>query len=152
LKDGSWDNWAPEPGDQFIVKAQKPFSANDVLTFSATGGDIDVGAPASLLEDISVVPNPYVVTASWEPQHLYDSGRGVRKIDFIHLPPECTISIYTMSGKFVQSIEHNSEIWDGAESWNLLSRDGLEVSYGVYLYHVDAPGIGNHVSKFAVIK
>ena len=57
-----------------------------------------------------------------------------------------------MSGKFVQSIEHNSEIWDGAESWNLLSRDGLEVSYGVYLYHVDAPGIGNHVSKFAVIK
>jgi hypothetical protein len=152
LKDGSWDNWAPELGDQFIVKAQKPFSANDVLTFSATGGDIDVGAPASLLEDISVVPNPYVVTASWEPQHLYDSGRGVRKIDFIHLPPECTISIYTMSGKFVQSIEHNSEIWDGAESWNLLSRDGLEVSYGVYLYHVDAPGIGNHVSKFAVIK
>jgi len=152
LKDGVWENWAPEPGDQFIIKTRKPFSAHDVLSFTATGGDIDVSAPASLLEDISVVPNPYVVTASWEPQHLYDSGRGVRKIDFIHLPPECTISIYTISGKFVNSLEHNSEIWDGAESWNLLSRDGLEVAYGVYLYHVDAPGIGSHVSKFAVIK
>ncbi len=152
LKDGVWDNWAPEPGDQFIVKSRKPFSAHDVLTFSATGGDIDVNAPSSLLEDISVVPNPYVVTASWEPQHLYDSGRGVRKIDFINLPPECTISIYTLSGKFVNSINHNAEIWDGAESWNLLSRDGLEIAYGVYLYHVEAPGIGNHVSKFAVIK
>lgn len=152
LKDGVWENWAPEAGDEFIIKAMKPFSALDVLTFSAMGGDIDVEAPASLLENISVVPNPYVVTASWEPQHLYDSGRGVRKIDFIHLPPECTISIYTISGKFVNSIEHNSEIWDGAESWNLLSRDGLEIAYGVYIYHVEAPGIGNHVSKFAVIK
>ncbi len=152
FKDGVWDDWAPEPGDQFIVKTRKPFSANDVLNFSATGGDIDVTAPASMLEDIAVVPNPYVVTASWEPQHLYDSGRGVRKIDFINLPPECTISIYTISGKFVDSIEHNSEIWDGAESWNLLSVDGLEIAYGVYLYHIDAPGIGSHVSKFAVIK
>ena len=151
-KDGDWENWAPEPGDQYIIKATKPFSAHDVLTFSAMGGDIDVDAPASLLENISVVPNPYVVTASWEPQHLYDSGRGVRKIDFIHLPPECTISIYTVSGKFVNSIEHNSEIWDGGESWNLLSRDGLEIAYGVYLYHIEAPGIGSHVSKFAVIK
>jgi len=152
FKDGTWENWAPQPGDQFIIKTRKPFSALDVLSFTALGGDIDVEAPASLLKDISVVPNPYVVTASWEPQHLYDSGRGVRKIDFINLPPECTISIYTISGKFVNAIEHDSEIWDGAESWNLLSRDGLEIAYGVYIYHVDAPGIGSHVSKFAVIK
>jgi len=152
FKDGVWQNWEPKPGDQFIIKSRKPFSANDVLTFSITGAEIDVDAPSSLLEDISVVPNPYVVTAAWEPQHLFDSGRGIRKIDFIHLPPKCTISIYTISGKFVNSIEHNSEIWNGAESWNLLSRDGLEIAYGVYLYHIEAPGIGSHVSKFAVIK
>ncbi len=152
FKDGVWENWAPKPGDQFIIKSRKPFSAHDVLTFTAFGGDIDVTAPASLLKNIAVVPNPYVVTASWEPQHLYDSGRGIRKIDFIHLPPECTINIYTISGKFINSLEHNSEIWDGAESWNLLSADGLEIAYGIYIYHVDAPGIGSHVNKFAVIK
>lgn len=152
FKDDTWQNWEPKAGDQLIVKSRKPFSANDVLNFTVSGAGIDVDAPSSLLEDISVVPNPYVVTASWEPQHLFDSGRGIRKIDFINLPPECTISIYTISGKFVNSIEHNSEIWDGAESWNLLSRDGLEIAYGIYLYHIDAPGIGSHVSKFAVIK
>lgn len=152
LKDGDWENWAPVPGDQFIIKTTKPFSAHDVLTFTTNGGNIDVEAPSSLLAEIAVVPNPYVVTASWEPQHLYDSGRGIRKIDFIHLPPECTIRIYTISGKFVDVIEHNSELWDGAESWNLLSVDGLEISYGIYLYHIDAPGIGSYVNKFAVIK
>ncbi len=152
FQDGLWQNWEPKAGDQFIIKARKPFSANDILNFTVSGAHIDDDVPSSLLKDIAVVPNPYVVTASWEPQHLYNSGRGIRKIDFIHLPPECTISIYTISGKFVNSIEHNSQIWDGAESWNLLSRDGLEIAFGVYLYHVDAPGIGSHVSKFAVIK
>jgi len=152
LQDDSWENWSPAPGDQFIVKTHKPFSAADVLTFSAVGADIDINAPANLLDNIAVVPNPYVVTASWEPQLLYNSGRGVRKIDFIHLPPECTIRIYSISGKYIATLNHSSEIWDGAESWNLLSQDGLEIAYGVYLFHVDAPGIGSIVSKFAVIK
>ncbi|MEA3287407.1 MAG: hypothetical protein U9Q77_08540 [Candidatus Marinimicrobia bacterium] len=147
-----WEDWAPTPGDQFIIKSRKPFSAKDVLAFNAVGGDVDVNAPVSLLKNIAVVPNPYVVTASWEPQHLYDSGRGIRKIDFIHLPPECTIKIYTISGKYINTLEHNSDIWDGVESWNLLSRDGLEIAYGVYLFHIDAPDVGSIVGKFAVIK
>jgi hypothetical protein len=148
----AWENWAPVPGDQFIIKSRKPFSALDVLDFTVKGADIDVDVPSSMLKEIAVVPNPYVVTASWEPQHLYDSGRGVRKIDFINLPPECSIKIFTISGKYVDTVKHSSEIWDGAESWNLLSRDGLEIAYGVYLFHIDAPGIGSHVGKFAVIK
>ena len=147
-----WEDWSPEPGDQFIIKSRKPFSALDVLSFTALGPEVDSEAPASLLKQIAVVPNPYVVTASWEPQLIYDSGRGVRKIDFINLPPDCSIQIFTISGKYVDTVEHHSEIWDGAESWNLLSRSGLEIAYGVYIFHVDAPGIGTHVGKFAVIK
>ena len=38
------------------------------------------------------------------------------------------------------------------ESWNLLTKDNLSLAYGVYIYHVDAPGIGEHIGKFAVIK
>ncbi|GIS53703.1 hypothetical protein Ct9H90mP29_07450 [bacterium] len=26
-------------------------------------------------------------------------------------------------------------------------QDNLEISYGVYLYHIDAPGIGEHTGK-----
>jgi len=57
-----------------------------------------------------------------------------------------------MSGHLVQTIEHHSTIDDGAASWNLRSRDGMDVAPGVYVYHVEAPDIGEVVGKFAVIK
>jgi len=28
----------------------------------------------------------------------------------------------------------------------------MDIAYGIYLYHVDAPGVGEHIDKFAVIK
>jgi hypothetical protein len=52
----------------------------------------------------------------------------------------------------VQTIQHQSGIDDGQEPWNLVSRDGMDIAFGVYVYHVDAPGIGTHVSRFAVVK
>ena len=95
--------------------------------------------------------NPYTGAASWEP--LSNSvGRGERRIFFIHLPNECTIRIYSMSGKLVQTIEHNSTISDGQEAWNLVSKDGMDIAYGIYVYHVDAPRIGEKIGRFAIIK
>ena len=57
-----------------------------------------------------------------------------------------------MSGYLVETIEHDSGFEDGSESWDLLSKDGLEIAYGVYLYHINAEGIGETTGKFAVIK
>jgi hypothetical protein len=57
-----------------------------------------------------------------------------------------------LSGYLVTTIHHNEVFENGSESWNLLSRDNLDISYGVYLYHVDAPGIGETTGKFAVVK
>jgi hypothetical protein len=34
----------------------------------------------------------------------------------------------------------------------MLTKDRLEVAFGVYVYHVEAPGIGNKIGKFAIIK
>jgi len=33
-----------------------------------------------------------------------------------------------------------------------LTKDNLSASYGVYIYHIDAPGIGKTAGKFAIIK
>jgi len=53
----------------------------------------------------------------------------------------------------VDTIEHNDLNERGAESWDLLSKDGLEIAYGVYLYHVDAYELGVETTgKFAVVK
>jgi len=52
----------------------------------------------------------------------------------------------------VDVIEHYGTKIDGAESWDLVSKDGMDIAYGIYIYHVEAPGIGEKIGKFAVIK
>jgi len=147
---------APKVGDVYRLRVRKPFTSGDVFRVEVEGARLEIPGSESgrdsLLSRIAVVPNPYVVTASWEPQHFYKFGRGRRKLDFIHLPSRCTIRIYTVRGYLVDVLEHDAPIDDGSESWDMLTKDGLEIAYGVYLYHVEAPGIGEKVGKFAVIK
>jgi hypothetical protein len=40
---------------------------------------------------------------------------------------------------------------NGTASWDLTTRDGLEVAFGVYVYHIDAEGIGEKIGTFAII-
>jgi hypothetical protein len=142
---------APQYGDIFKVVNKKPFRNNEFYEFTMKGQGFDRTKAESDLDKISVVPNPYVGAASWEPSTT-EVGRGERRIYFMHLPNECKIRIYTISGKFVNEIEHSSSISDGQESWDLVSKDGMDIAFGVYVYQVDAPGIGQKIGKFAVIK
>jgi hypothetical protein len=57
-----------------------------------------------------------------------------------------------MSGRFVQEVHHSGSGDDGQEPWNLISKDGMDIAYGMYVYHVDAPGIGTWIDKFAIMK
>ncbi len=98
------------------------------------------------------MPNPYVAEAKWEPSNPFTSGRGPREIHFTHLPAQCTIRIFTVSGELVKTIEHNEPLNDGTADWDMLSKDNLQIAYGVYVYHIEAPGIGEKIGKFAVIK
>ena len=52
----------------------------------------------------------------------------------------------------MQTIVHDAGVDNGQEPWNLVSKDGMDISYGVYIYHVDAPGIGEKIDRFAIIK
>jgi hypothetical protein len=141
----------PQPGDVFRVTNKKPFRNGEFYEFTLKGQGFDKTKAITDLNDIAVVPNPYVGAASWEPLST-EVGRGERRIYFMHLPSECRINIYTLSGKLVDTIEHSSSISDGQESWDLVSRDGMDIAFGVYVYHVEAPGIGEKIDKFAVIK
>ncbi len=152
--DGDTTNGLRNPtlGDTLKIILQKPFLSNDVYRFVAHADKIDKNKAKEDLKKIKVVPNPYVAQAKWEPQNPYNSGRGPRKIQFIHLPPQCTIKIFTVSGELVKELKHNSPNNDGSEDWNMLTKDNLGISYGVYIFHVDAPGIGAVTGKFAIIK
>ena len=143
---------APQPGDVYRLVVRKPFRAGESFEFKVSGPRVDAQRAKNDLASIAVVPNPYVGAASWEPRNPFQFGRGERRIYFINLPARCTIRIYTIRGYLVDTLEHNATGENGAESWDLVSKDGMNIAYGIYIYHVDAPGIGTQIGKFAVIK
>ncbi len=144
--------YQPQAGDTAFIIINKPFLSSDVFEFTTFASYIDTAQAKKDLKRIKVVPNPYFCAATWEPRNPYASGRGPRSIHFNHLPLKCTIRIFTVSGELIKVIEHNAIFTDGSEEWDLLTKDNLSASYGVYVYHVEAPGIGEHIGKFAIIK
>ena len=141
---------SPQPGDVFKITTTKPFRTGEYYQFTTKSPYFDKSKVESDMNNIAVVPNPYAGAASWEPRTT-DVGRGERRVYFIHLPPKCTIRIYTISGGLVQTIYHDSSITNGQEPWNLVSKDGMDIAFGVYIFHVQSPN-GEKIGKFAVIK
>jgi len=148
------DKIPPSNGDVFRVTVNQPFSNRDTLWFTTQAAEYEPGTVEDPLDKIAVVPNPYRAQAIWEPKSAFASGRGDRIIKFINLPPVCTIRIYTITGELVNTLHHNSSMWDGSENYNLLNKDNMELAFGMYLWHVDASasGLGTKIGKFAVIK
>ncbi len=149
---GDTDYRVPAAGDTATVNLNKPFLSTDKFRFIAEKSKIDAELAKTEMDNIKVVPNPYVALADWEQKNPFNSGRGPRELHFTHLPSECTIRIFTINGEHVTTIDHQSEFSNGTATWNMLTKDNLGISYGVYIFHVDAPGIGEKVGKFAVIK
>jgi hypothetical protein len=148
----STDTLMPGRGDTLSLYLIRPFLSNDIFEFTMVASSIDNALAKTELDRIRVVPNPYIVTNQWEPVNTYSNGRGERKLHFTHLPAVCTIRIFTINGQLVNTLNHNTPAEDGTEIWNMLSKDNLEISYGVYVYHVKAEGIGEKIGKFLVLK
>jgi hypothetical protein len=147
------DTVLPTKGDVFYFTTQKPFNSDDIFEFTTSSwGYTAERAQKDLLQNVCVVPDPYVAVNTVENPIFNVMGRGERRIDFIHLPTDCTIRIFTINGKLVRMLEHHAAHDDGVESWNLLTKDGMDVAWGTYLYHVEAPGVGQKVGKFAIIR
>lgn len=142
----------PVAGDEFFIKTRKPFYQGDEFEFSTKSSSVNNKLAQNKLGKISVVPNPYLGTAKWERRNLNQTGRGERKINFINLPAECTIRIYNVSGDLVKKLVKDFSATNGSLSWNLVSEDGMDIAPGLYIYHVESPGLNDHIGKFAVIK
>jgi hypothetical protein len=128
-------------GDVFQIEGAPLNSSNDEFLFNA--GGIDAPSAKSELSKIKVVPNPYIAHALWE------NKEGIRKIQFTHLPNECTIRIYTLAGDLIKVIDHSNGT--GTENWDMLNKDQMGIVPGVYFFHVDSR-YGEKLGKFAVIK
>ena len=144
---------APNSGDIYYIATTRPFSEEDKYQFITNASLINNEQAINELDNISVVPNPYVVTNVLEPLDRQNPrDRGPRRVYFNHLPKDCTIRIYTITGELVKTLVHHSSMDDGKEFWDLTTDDNFPISYGVYLFHVDAEDLGESIGRFAVIK
>ena len=101
--------------------------------------------PEANLNEVRVVPNPYIVNSE------YNETEYKKKIRFTRLPNKCTISIYTVSGEKVRVLEHDSMV-DGNAWWDLRSYNNQVIAPGLYIYVVETPSGDKKVDKFAVVR
>ena len=96
------------------------------------------------MDNINVVPNPYIVYSSY--------NRSPNSLRFTHLPKECSIKIYTVSGELVNVINH-SDLFDGDHVWDLKNAHGKIIAPGLYIYIVTEEETGlDFIGKFAVVR
>ena len=98
------------------------------------------------LKNVTVVPNPYIVSAN-----NFNESPGQHLLRFTHLPMECTVTIYTISGKFVSRFTH-SDPFDGNEWWNMKNEYNQDIAPGLYIYTVETPGGEKKIDKFAIVR
>jgi hypothetical protein len=116
----------------------------------------DVETAKSALDLINVVPNPYYAYSA------YETGQLDNRIKVTNLPPKCTVSIFTMSGALVRKFNRDvgsnnsagtvfSQAKPNTETsldWDLKNHKGIPIGSGMYLIHVEAPGLGERTVKW----
>ncbi len=143
----------PEDGDLLQIISSKPFDRHDTFEFTIEGNMIVESQIKEDLNNIYVVPDPYIALSTLERKIIKeDEGRGDRRIDFVNLPQNCTIHIFTSSGKLVRKIEHQATEENSRAIWDLRTKDGLEIAHGIYFFVVETPSGDIKRGKFAIIK
>ncbi|MCI5056591.1 MAG: hypothetical protein MRY83_10815, partial [Flavobacteriales bacterium] len=121
------------------INAGRPtyfFNTHDISTLKA-----DRNTLVDALNCIGVVPNPYYAYSQYEESKLD------HEIKIINLPDEAHIKIFTASGILVRELV-KSDPNKTSISWDLKNSANIDVSSGLYLVHVNVPGIGQRVLKW----
>ena len=141
----------PAAGNNFSLTTIKPkaLTPNDVFEFEINPSSIDNQIVRENISNIRVVPNPYVVSSLYEPEFGELRREPLREIQFINLPVECTIHIYTIDADLVKTLRNESN--SGTVIWDLRSEGGREIAPGIYIYVVKSDD-AEYLSRFAVIK
>jgi hypothetical protein len=144
-------NSPPAAGNKFSVETIKPVKPNikDSYSLKIKGAHIDHQQVTSELSKIRVVPNPYIVSSLYEREFGELRREPLRQIQFINLPAECTIYLFTIDADLIKTINHNST--NGTEVWDLRTEGGRELAAGIYIYVVKTKD-SDFKERFAIIK
>ena len=122
---GSANNWDP------LYR----FSTATVATRSEETAILE-----DLLEEINVVPNPYYAYSQ------YEANKIDNRVKIVNLPEQCTVRIYNLSGTLIRTYEKADPLT--YLDWDLKNEVNVPIAGGVYIIHVDVPGVGQAVRKW----
>jgi hypothetical protein len=132
------------------------FNTNDIATLFDQSS-----VSKGVLDQIRVVPNPYYGSSSYELISRTDS-----RVRITNLPSKCTVRIYSLNGAlvrtFIRDVSGQEDLYvlntggnDIRQSqrlpyldWDLKNQNNIFVSSGLYIIHIDAPGVGEKVIKW----
>jgi hypothetical protein len=133
-----------QDGDSLIIVPERWYIDGDAwVSDLSLLGEVDAISQGDL-DKIKVVPNPFIVQSGF-------AGSQSNSIRFTHLPTQCQIYIYTVSGEFVDHIPHNSPV-DSNEFWDLKNGKGQDVAPGLYIYTVETLNDLKKIGKFAIVR
>lgn len=144
----------PEAGDSLILSFYKPFNSKDKFVYRSKLAVIDENLSRDDIDDVRAVPNPYVATNVFEePLPSQVRGRGERVVNFINLPAGATVKIFASNGYHVKTLYHSGSMFNGTVTWDLRTKEGLDIATGVYFYIVEDPNSKKQkTGKIAIIK
>jgi len=97
-------------------------------------------AAKNALNLINIVPNPYYAYSAYETNQLDN------RVKITNLPAKCTINIYTISGTLIRQFKKDNDI--SYQDWDIKNTAGIPVASGLYIIHVDVPGVGEKILKW----
>ena len=124
--EGSENNWNP------LYR----FSTEKVATTTSHDSTL-----TTVLDAINIVPNPYYAYSKYETSKLDN------RVKITNLPEECTVSIYNLSGTLVRQYQRTNDPVTSLD-WDLKNHKNVPIAGGVYIIHVDVPGIGQKILKW----
>lgn len=178
-------SWPPPPGDEpgkfqiidrdivlgfdyyyavqsFSKPLPEPFGVLETNILANVKYICPANPVASALDRVKVVPNPYVGSAVWNNRIPSDSDPWQHRLQFINLPADATVKIFTLDGDLVDEITsgeivRKTEDFLGSSNpsvaeWDLITRNNQEAAPGIYMFVVDSPSLGTKVGKFVIVR
>lgn len=141
---------------KFITGENLGFPLYRFSTATLAPGVNDTEVASSALDLIRVVPNPYYAYSAYETSSIDNN------VKITNLPPQCTVSIFTLDGTLVRRFERDVSTdntaggelnakesnTDTALDWDLKNEKNVPLASGMYIVHIDAGPLGEKTIKW----
>jgi hypothetical protein len=111
------------------------FNTDDIFANTNNGDAAKRG-----LDLINIVPNPYYAFSAYERNQLDN------RVKITNLPQKATISIFTLNGTLIRRFKKDDPLT--SLDWDLKNQTAIPIASGLYIIHIDVPGVGEKVLKW----